>query len=210
MSIVLVPIALFAAVVTVILGTVWLATRRRIAALGAIREAVAKGQTLDAALVDRLMPERQAAVGKWFAIICLLFGAPALGVGTGLLVAGNAVATAATGSGLLVGSSVNLSIGVVLVSLGLISLRILTGVRAPRWDFATVLALICLFLGACGVGVGTGLSIASQIYAQGESRTGLLIGALVNGGAGFALAALGVFILRIFGDASVGERDTWP
>ena len=207
MSIVLVPIALFASVVAVILGTVWLATRRRIAALGLIKEAVAKGQTLDAALVDRLMPERQAAVGKWFAIICLLFGAPALGVGAGLLVAANAFATGETAAGLLVGSSVNLANGVVLVLLGLVSLRVLTGVRAPRWDFATVLGLICLFLGACGVGVGTGLSFASQIYAQDEWRLGLLIGALVNGGAGGALAALGVFILRVFGDSFAGERD---
>jgi hypothetical protein len=206
MSIVLVPIALFASVVAVILGTVWLATRRRIAALGLIKEAVAKGQTLDAALVDRLMPERQAAVGKWFAIICLLFGAPAFGVGSGLLVAANAVASGETASGLLVASSVNLSNGVALVSLGLVSLRLLTGVRAPRWDFATVLGLICLFLGACGVGVGIGLSIASQIYAQDEWRTGLLIGALVNGGSGGALAALGVFILRVFGDSFVGKR----
>jgi hypothetical protein len=208
MSIVLVPIALFASVVAVILGTVWLATRRRIAALGLIKEAVAKGQTLDAALVDRLMPERQAAVGKWFAIICLLFGAPGVGVGSGLLVAANAVASGETAAGLLVGSSVNLSNGAMLVSLGLVSLRLLTGVRAPRWDFATVLGLICLFLGACGVGVGTGLLIASQIYAHDAWRTGLLIGALVNGGAGLALAALGAFILRVFGDSFVGRRDS--
>ena len=206
MGLIFVPIALFASVAAVILGSVWLASRRRIAALTVIREAVAKGQALDEALVDRLMPERQAAVGKWFGIICLLFGAPEIGVGTGLLIAGNALATGATATGLLVGGSVNFSTGVILTTLGLVSIRMLTGIRAPRWDFGTVLALVCLFLGACGVGIGTGLTFGSLLY-QGETRTGMLIGALVNGGAGLALAALGVFILHIFGDSSGGRQD---
>jgi hypothetical protein len=206
MSIVLVPIAFFAAVAAVILGTVWFATKRRTSALGLIQEAVAKGQTLDAALIERLMPERRPAVGKWFGIICLLMGMPTLGVGAGLLLAGIFLTSGATAAGMLTGGMVQLSIGVGFTALGFFSLRKLTGDTAPRWDFATLLALVCLFCGVASLAMFVSLSVSSQFYPDAETRAGNLVGALVNAGSGAGLFVLGAFILRVFGDPSDRDR----
>src|SRR5262245_5013007 len=109
MLLILVPIAFFAAVTTVVLGLAWLSHRGRLAALRTIGEVTASGQALDSALIERLMPPRRAAVGKWFAIGCLLLAAPTLGVGAGLLTAGSFFASGATAAGLLVGGTMNLS-----------------------------------------------------------------------------------------------------
>jgi hypothetical protein len=206
MNIVLVPIAFFAAVAAAIPGSIWFATKRRTAALGLIQEAVAKGQTLDAALIERLMPARRFAVGKWFGILCLLLGMPVLGVGTGLLLAGSFLTSGETAAGMLTGGMVELSLGVGFTTLGFVSLRKLTGDAAPRWDFATLLALVCLFCGVASLAMFVSLSVSSLFYPDAEARAGYLMGALVNAGSGAGFFVLGVFILRVFGDPSDPDR----
>jgi hypothetical protein len=95
--------------------------------------------------------------------------------------------------------------GAGLTVLALTSVRLFagTGGRAePPWDFAGVLSLICLFFGVAGLSVGMGLALGSQFYGAieqaGDTRTGLLIGALVNTLSGLALTMLGVFLRRVF------------
>jgi hypothetical protein len=189
-----IPVAFFGFIAAAIIVPSWLQHRGRALALRAIGEAAAKGQAIDAALVERLMPPRRMAVGKWFAIICLVFGAPALGVGAGLI-----VAALATGQATFTGGMVNVSFGGAQVALGLIAWRTLTGAKAPRWDFATVMALVCLFIGASGLSLCVALMFAAQIQPP-DVQDGMGIGALVNGGAGAALLGLGVFLMRVFGE----------
>jgi hypothetical protein len=162
--------------------------------LQAIGEAAAKDQVIDSALIERLMPPRRMAVGRFFSIICFLFGAPPFGVGVGLI-----AAAMFAGQQTMVGGTINLCLGALLFSLALIVLRTLTGAKAPRWDFATVTALVCLFLGVCGLGVCIGLALGRQAHPP-DARDGLLIGSLVHGGSGLALTGLGVFLIRVFGE----------
>jgi hypothetical protein len=190
----IIPVAFFAFIAAAIIVPAWLQHRGRVVALQAIGEAAARGQVIDAALIERLMPPRRMAVGKFFSIICFLFGAPPFGVGVGLI-----AAAVFTGQPTMVGGTINLCLGALLVSLGLIVLRTLTGAKAPRWDFATVTALVCLFLGVCGIGVCIGLALGRQAYPP-DASAGMLIGSLVNGGSGIALTGLGVFLIRVFGE----------
>jgi hypothetical protein len=190
----LIPVAFFGFIAASIITPAVLQHRGRVAALRAIGDAAAKGQIIDAVLIERLMPPRRMAVGKWFSIICLLFGAPALGIGAGLLAAAWLAGLETT-----VGGTINLSFGVLMILLALFVLRTLTGPKAPRWDFATVTALICLFLGVSGLAVCFGLALGSQAYPA-PTRTGMLTGALVNAGSGVSLTGLGVFLIRVFGE----------
>ena len=104
-----------------------------------------------------------------------------------------------------VGSLVNLCIGAGYIALGVMSLRYFAGRNrpAPKWDFGTALALACLFFGAGGLAVGTGLTVGAVQYnasvdESAGTSAGMLVGALVNLCMGAGLTILGVIIFRLF------------
>lgn len=206
MSIASIPIAFFAFLAVVIIVPIWLRNRTRALALQTISEAIAKNRETDVALIERLLLAPQPAVGKGFALLNLFLGIGALGVGTALALAAR-VLRAANGAGaaeMMIGSCVNLGIASALITLGIVSMRLFSGLRrpAPRWDFAAVLALAALFLGASGLGIGAGLAVAANTFvapAMGEATaSGMKVGALVNCCSGVAFTGLGSFILRTF------------
>lgn len=206
MSIALVPISFFAFLAIVIVMPLWLRNRTRALALRTISEAIEKGRDTDVALIERLLMPPQPAIGKGFALLNLFLGVGSLCVGIALALVRltGIVSGADAAAGIMVGSLVNGGIGIGLTALGIASLRFLSGMHrpAPRWDYATILALVTLFLGVSGLGVCAGLTLAAHIYvapAMGEPvASGMMIGALVNGCSGVGFTVLGVFILRTF------------
>lgn len=206
MSIALVPIAFFAFLAIVILVPIWQRSRTRALALRTISQAIANGRETDVALIERLLLPPQPAVGKGFALLNLFLGVGAICVSVALALAVQVlqVASGPDAAGMMIGSCVNLGIAVSLSTLGIMSLRRLSGLRrpAPRWDYATVLALVTLFLGASGLGIGAGLTLAANTFvgpALGEAKaSGMMVGALVNCCSGVGFTGLGIFILRTF------------
>jgi hypothetical protein len=99
---------------------------------------------------------------------------------------------------------VNLGIGVSFTTLGIVSMRRWSGLRrpVPIWDYATVLALVTLFFGASGLGIGAGLSLAANTFVADalgvDKASGMMVGALVNCCGGLGFTGLGIFILRTF------------
>ena len=200
-----VPIAFFAFLAILILAPVWLRHRTRSEALRVISEAVAKDRPTDAALIERLLaPPPPRPVGKWFALLNIVLGVGGLCVGTALSIASRFVPSATGAAGMMVGALVNLGLGIGLTTLGFVGLRFLSGATrpAPRWDYASILALITLFLGVSGLSVATGLTLAANFFvasAMGErAANGMLIGATMNACTGIGFTALGIFILRTF------------
>jgi hypothetical protein len=206
MSIALVPVIFFAFLAIVILVPIWLRSRSRALALRTISEAIAKNRETDVALIERLLLPPQPAVGKGFALLNLFLGVGALGISVALAIAVRVlhVASGADAAGMMVGSSVNLGIAVSLTTLGIVSMHRFSGLRrpAPRWDYATVLALVTLFFGASGLGIGAGLTLAANTFVGPEmgeaTASGMMVGALVNCCSGVGFTGLGVFILRTF------------
>lgn len=208
-TIVLVPISFFAFLAIVILVPAWLRHRSRMLALRALGDAIEKGRTADAALIERLVMPKPRPVGKWFALLNLGLGVGALCIGVALGLAvrllGHRLGLDTEGAaGMMIGSFVNTSIGIGLTALGLISMTLFSGRSRPepRWDYASVLALISLFFGVSGLAVSVGLALASYTYvvltANEHTATGLLMGAIVNGCSGVGFTLLGAFILRSF------------
>lgn len=201
----------FSFLAIVILVPLWLRHRTRMQALKTISEAVEKGRPTDATLVERLLAPRRSQVGKWFALLNLFIGVGGLCVGIALALAVHVleVASGDDAAGMMIGSLVNLCNGIGLTILGVISLRLFSGMSrpAPHWDYPAVLALIALFLGVSGISVASGLSLAAHFYVgpiSGDAEAdGLLIGALFNACSGVGFTSLGVFILRVFG----GHKD---
>lgn len=204
-DIVSIPIAFFAFLAVVILLPTLLRHRSRTAALQVISDAVEKGRPTDAALVERILaPPPPRPVGKWFALLTLVLGVGGLCVGTGLSISSRFLPSATGAAGMMIGALVNLGMGIGFTTLGLLSLKYLSGKTRPppRWDYASILALVTLFLGVSGLSVGSGLTIAASFFvadALGRSAAnGMLIGATVNICSGVGFTALGIFILRSF------------
>lgn len=206
---VLIPVAFFAFLAILVVVPAWLRYRSRMFALRTLREAVDKGREVDATLIERFLASNQRQVGKGFALFNLVLGVGALSIGIALGLAvhllGHRLGLDADGAaGMMTGSFVNGSIGVGLTALGLIIMKLFAarGRPALRWDYAVVLAFICLFLGVSGMSVGVGLALAScfhVVVAGNEgTATGLAMGALVNSCTGVGFTVLGVFILRSF------------
>ena len=200
-----IPIAFFAFLALVILVPMWLRHRTRAQALQVISDAIAKDRPADAALVEQLLaPPPPRPVGKWFALLMIFLGVCGLSVGTALSIASRFLPTATATAGMMVGALVNLGIGIWYTTAGMLSLRFLSGKTRPepRWDYASILALVVLFLGASGLAVSTGLTIAANFFvasALGQSAAdGMLVGATVNACTGIGFTALGLFILRTF------------
>jgi hypothetical protein len=206
MSIALIPITFFALLAIVILVPIWLRSRTRMLALNTISEAIAKSRETDVALIERLLLPTQPAVGKGFALLNLFLGVSGFCVSIALALAVHLfrVTSGPDAAGMMVGSSVNLGIGVSLTTLGIVSMRLWSGLRrpAPRWDYATVLALVTLFFGASGLGIGAGLTLAANTFVGStmgaEKAAGMMVGALVNCCSGVGFTGLGIFILRTF------------
>lgn len=198
-----IPIAFFAFLAIVIIVPAWLRHRSRTQALDVISEAIAQGRPAEAALVERMLVPTPRPVGKWFALMNLVFGVGGLCVGTGLTIAARFQSGTAE-AGMMVGALVNLGIGIGLTTLGWLSLQWLTGRTRPepRWDYASILALVMLFLGVSGLAVGSGLTLAAHFYiaaAMGESvANGMLIGATMNACTGVGFTGLGILVLRMF------------
>ncbi|HMN45207.1 MAG TPA: hypothetical protein PKE27_11560 [Povalibacter sp.] len=192
----------FIAIVIVIPS--WLRHRSRTLALRTISEAIASGRLADAALIEQMLVPPRRPVGRWFALFNLVVGVGGLCVGTALSIASHLLVSTADAAGMMVGALINLSSGVGLTTLGLLSMRFLSGTTrpAPVWDYASILALVTLFLGVSGLSTATGLSLAAQFYiapAMGERAAhGMLIGATINACTGIGFTALGLFILRTF------------
>src|SRR5690349_14017939 len=124
-TLLLIAASFFGSIALAIIVPALLQHRGRALALRAVGEAAAKGQVIDVALIERLMPPRRMAVGKWFSIICLVFGAPAFGVGAGL-----ALAAVLVGQPTFTGGMINLCFGAAQIALGLVAWRRLTGAKA--------------------------------------------------------------------------------
>jgi hypothetical protein len=215
MSPLIVPVTFFAFLAIVILGLGWMRHRGRKAGLAVVTDAMSKGVQLDAAIIDRLMERGPAPVGKWFVILSLFFGALALAVGIGLGAAaiflGDSLGEAAepgNREGMLVGALINLCTGISYITLGVVGLRRFSGKTrpSPKWDYGTGLALVCLFFGAGGLGVGIGLTLGATQFASisASGAAGMMVGALINLSTGVALTVLGVFIFRLFGEKQEG------
>lgn len=208
MNIILVPIAFFAFLAVVLLVPHWLRYRAHRAALQVVSEAAAKGHTPDSMLVERLLTKPRPAVGKWFTLLNLLLGVGALSVGMALTVSSYLLHDRAGGSTIdsspIVGGLMNLCIGAGLITLGLFSLRWFSGRSrpSPQWDYAAILALVCLFLGASGISIATGLTLSAQIFVEprqgARAATEMLTGALVNACSGIGFVVLGIGIFRWF------------
>ena len=67
-------IAVFAFLSAVLLVPAWLRHRARMATLRLIGEAVAKGQTLDPAIVEHLAAGSKSNLSRWFTFVCLFCG----------------------------------------------------------------------------------------------------------------------------------------
>ncbi len=206
----------FGFVAIIVLVPIWLRHRSRAQAIRAISEAIEKGRETAAALIERLvLPRahlagaRERPVGLWFALAMLVLGVSALCVGAGLTLAARFVDPAIAPG--MVGACVNLGSGIAYTTLGLFSLRFLSGRTrpAPRWDYASILALITLFLGASGAGVSAGLGFAARVFAApafgDQAAAGMLIGAFINACTGIGFTMLGIFILRVF--ATYGKHE---
>lgn len=209
MAVVLVPIAFFVCLAAAILGSNWIAYRRRAAALRAISDIAATGRPLDIGVVEQLLKRPKASIGKWFAIACFVLSAPTAAMGLALassvVFLGEAMKLSPSGrAGMMTGALINLGIGLCYLTLGLASLRYFSGRRrpAPLWDYGTGLGLVSLFLGAPCLGTGLGLTFGAIQYVAFDpaSAAGTGTGAFINLfiGAGFTL--LGVVIFRLFGE----------
>jgi hypothetical protein len=207
-SIVLVPIAFFAFLAIVLVVPAWLRHRARVMALRMMCDAMANGRATDAAVIEKLLLPPPRAVGKGFALINLVLGVSAFCIGVALALAVRILGDDASSdpAGMMVGSLVNVCVGVGLIALAAVSLRLFSGIRRParRWDYASVLALITLFLGTSSIAIASGLALAAHFYvgpASGDrAAAGMFVGALVNACSGIGFIALGVFILRVFAD----------
>lgn len=204
-DIVSIPIAFFAFLAVIILVPNLLRHRSRTAALQVISEAMEKNRPTDAALVERMLaPPPPRPVGKWFTLLTLVLGVGGLCIGTALTISSRFLPSPTGAAGMMIGALTNLGMGVGFTTLGLFSWRLLSGATRPppRWDYASILALITLFLGVSGLSVGTGLALAANFFvaaALGQDvANGLLIGATVNICSGVGFTALGLFILRSF------------
>lgn len=206
---VLIPVAFFAFLAILVVVPAWLRYRSRMYALRTLREAVDKGRDVDAGLIERFLATNQRQVGKGFGLFNLVLGVGALSIGVALGLAVHLLGhrlglDADSAAGMMTGAFVNGCIGIGLTALGLISLNLFSARDRPaiRWDYAVVLAFICLFLGVSGMSVGVGLWLASAFHVvvagNEDVATGLAMGALVNSCTGLGFTGLGVFILRSF------------
>ena len=191
----------------IIVVPIWLRHRSRTLVLRTIADAIEKGRAADAAAMERLLVPSRPQVGKWYALINLFFGVGAFCAGAALALAVHALefVSGEDAAGMMIGSLINLCNGIGLTTLGLVSLRLFSGMKrpAPRWDYPAVLALLALFLGVSGICVASGLSLAAHFYVAPISgkveADGLRMGALFNACSGVGFTLLGVFILRVFG-----------
>lgn len=222
MNITLVAISLMVLLAVVLLVPSWLNHRSRAQSLKIIGGALKKGQPLDPAIVEKLTaqppsaPVGGPAIGKWFVLVCLAVGVLNLSMGVALMASAALLGERISpdgyaGAGFLIGGVVNLVPGLGYLALGIVSVRLFSGRRrpSPKWDFASVLALICLFFGVGGLCVGTALAMSTLLLPEGmnpdgRAAAGMAAGALINLCAGMGMIVLGVVILRLFGERREG------
>jgi hypothetical protein len=201
----IVPVAFFAFLAVVLLVPAWLNHRSREAALRIIAESVEKGRPLDFEIIDRMLARPWPNVGKGFALLNLVMGVLHLCVGIALAVAAHLPPVT---SGLMTGAFVNLCIGSCLITLGVVAWRVfaLKGRSGRKWNYAGVLALICLYFGVVGISVGAGLALDQLIYPGSTESLGAtrFIGALVNASYGTGLTLLGIVVLRLSREEEAG------
>jgi hypothetical protein len=193
-----VPVVFFAFLAVVLLVPSWLNHRSREAALRIIAESVEKGRPLDPQIIDRMLAKPWPNVGKGFALLNLVLGVLHLCVGIALAVAAHLPPGT---PGLMTGALVNLCIGPGLIALGVVAWRAFarSGRSSRKWNYAGVLALVCLYFGVVGLCVGAGLALAASIYPHDMDSRGVarFIGALVNLSYGAGLTLLGIIVLRL-------------